>query len=117
VKIPTDAMVSQIANPAINIETGHMCFLFRKIQIHLLSLELTTIMCFQKACVIMFPIWGKQHLRNRFSFTSVVVVFVCSVVYLPRFLEKLIYLHTGLDDICCFKFDRTFIKYIEYILL
>ena len=37
----------------------------------------------------------------------------CSVVYLPRVLEKLIYLHTGLDDICCFKFDRTFIKYIE----
>jgi hypothetical protein len=81
---------------------------------HLLSLELTTIMCFQKACVIMFSIWGKQHLRNRFSFTSVVVVFVCSVVvYLPRVQEKLIYLHTGLDDICCFKFVRTFIKYIE----
>jgi len=61
---------------------------------HLLSLPLITIMCFQKACVIMFPIWGKQHLRNRFSFTSVVVVFVCSVVvYLPRVLEKLIYLH------------------------
>jgi hypothetical protein len=33
VKIPTDAMVSENANPAINIETGHMCFLFRKIQI------------------------------------------------------------------------------------
>ena len=104
---------------------------------HLLSLVLTTIMCFQKACVIMFPIWGKQHLWNRFSFTSVVVVSVwsvvvylprvlsytflmfcripssCSVVYLPRVLEKLIYLHTGLDDIYCFKFDRTFIKYIE----
>lgn len=81
---------------------------------HLLSLVLTTIMCFQKACVIMFPIWGKQHLRNRFSFTSVFVVFVCSViVYLPRVLEKLLYVHTGSDDICCFKFDRTFIDYIE----
>ena len=55
---------------------------------HLLSLVLTTIMCFQKTCVIMFPIWGKQHLWNRFSFTSVVVVFVCSVVvYLPRVLS------------------------------
>ena len=81
---------------------------------HLLSLVLTTMMCFQKACVIMFPIRGKQHLRNRFSFISVVVVFACSVVvYLPRVLEKLVYLHTGLDDICCFKFDRTLIKYIE----
>lgn len=81
---------------------------------HLLSLVLTTIMCFQKACVIMFPILGKKHLRNRFSFTSLVVVFVCSVVvYLPRVLEKLLYVHTGLDDICCFKFDRTFIKYID----
>jgi hypothetical protein len=56
---------------------------------HLLSLFLTTMMCFQKACVIMFPNWGKQHLWNRFSFTSVVVVFACSVVvYLPRVLEK-----------------------------
>lgn len=27
--------------------------------------------------------------------------------------EILYLLRTGLDDICCFKFDRTFIKYIE----
>jgi len=24
-----------------------------------------------------------------------------------------LYIYTGLDDICCFKFDRTIIKYIE----
>jgi hypothetical protein len=52
----------------------------------------------------------------RSSYTFLVfcrIPFSCSVVYLPRVLEKLIYLHTGLDDIYCFKFDRTFIKYIE----
>lgn len=81
---------------------------------HLMSVVTTTILCTQKACVISFPIWSRQHIHISFSYISIGVTSIISMfLYFPRILKASLYLYPNQTGLCCAKFSTRFDFWIK----
>lgn len=92
----------------------YLVSLYLSNMLHLMSLVITTILCTQKACVISFPIWSRQHIHNSFSYISIGVTCIISMfLYIPRILKASLYLYPNQAGLCCAKFSTRFDFWIK----